>query len=264
MSDASATPTVVLERTGPVATIRIDRPRALNALDEATLRDLARAIRQVRRDGDVRCVVVTGTGPKAFSAGADIAAMASMSPLAAQAYSELGHEVFGRLAALEVPVVAAVNGAALGGGLELALACDLVVASDQARLGLPETTLGLVPGFGGTQRLALRIGVAKARELIYLGRVIDAGEALRIGLVDRVVGADDLVPETARLAAELAGRAPVALRQAKRLVGAAAEAVLAAALAHEVDAFAATFASDDRLEGLRAFLEKRAPVWKGR
>jgi enoyl-CoA hydratase len=261
---AATTPTVVLERMESVATIRIDRPRALNALDELTLRDLARAVRDVRRDAGIHCVLVTGSGPKAFCAGADIAAMASMSALAGQAYSALGHEVFGRLAALDVPVVAAVNGAALGGGLELTLACDFVVASDQARLGLPETTLGLIPGFGGTQRLALRIGVAKARELIYLGRVIDAGEALRIGLVDRVVAADQLMPEAARLAAELAGRAPVALRQAKRLVGAAAQAVIAAALAHEVDAFATTFASEDRSEGLRAFLEKRAPVWKGR
>jgi len=263
MSDA-ATPTVVLERTGAVASIRIDRPRALNALDEATLRDLARALRDVRREGDVRCLLVTGSGPKAFCAGADIAAMAEMSPLDARAYSALGHEVFDRLAALDVPVVAAVNGAALGGGLELVLACDLVVASEHAKLGLPETSLGLIPGFGGTQRLALRIGVAPARELIYLGRVIDAAEALRIGLVDRVVAADALLPEATKLAGELAGRAPVALRAAKRLVGAAGRSDLASGLAREIDAFSATFASEDRTEGLRAFLEKRAPVWKGR
>jgi enoyl-CoA hydratase len=236
-----------------VATIRIDRPGALNALDEATLRDLARAIRDLRRAADVRAVLVTGSGSKAFCAGADIAAMASMSALEGQAYSALGHDVFGRLEALDVPVVAAVNGAALGGGLELALACDFVVASEQARLGLPETTLGLI-----------RVGLARARDLIYLGRVIDAGEALRIGLVDRVVAADALMADAAGLAAELAGRAPVALRQAKRLTRAAAHAAMASALAHEVDAFATTFASEDRAEGLRAFLEKRAPAWKGR
>ena len=264
MTDAAATQTVVLERTGAVATIRIDRPRALNALDESTLRDVARALRDVRRDGDVHCLLVTGSGPKAFCAGADIAAMAEMSPLDAHAYSALGHEVFDRLAALDVPAVAAVNGVALGGGLELALACDLIVASEQAKLGLPETSLGLIPGFGGTQRLALRVGVARARELIYLGRVIDAAEALRIGLVDRLVPADAVVFEATKLAGELASRAPVALRAAKRLVGAAGRSDLASALAREIEAFSATFASEDRTEGLRAFLDKRAPVWKGR
>jgi enoyl-CoA hydratase len=264
MSDTSNPSTVVLECTGAVATIRIDRPRALNALDAATLRALARAIRDVRRLPDVRAVVVTGTGPKAFSAGADVAAMSAMSAAAGHAYSALGHDVFNRLEALELPVVAAVNGVALGGGLELALACDFAVASEQARLGLPETTLGLIPGFGGTQRLALRIGLVRARELIYLGRVVEAAEALRIGLVDRVVAADGLMAEAGGLAAELAGRAPVALRQAKRVTRAAAHAALATALAHEIDAFAATFASEDRVEGLRAFLEKRPPVWRGR
>jgi len=264
MSEAPAPATIVLERHGAVATVRIDRPKALNALDDATLRALARAIRDVRRDAAVRAVVVTGTGPKAFSAGADIAAMAAMSPAEGHAYSQLGHEVFGRLEALDLPVVAAVNGAALGGGLELALACDFVVAAETARLGLPETTLGLIPGFGGTQRLTLRVGLARARDLIYLGRVLQAEEALRIGLVDRVVAADAVAAEAAALAAEFAGRAPVALRQAKRTTRAAAHAAMASALAHEIDAFAATFASEDRTEGLRAFLEKRPPVWKGR
>jgi len=187
-----------------------------------------------------------------------------MSPAEGHAYSQLGHEVFGRLEALDLPVVAAVNGAALGGGLELALACDFVVAAETARLGLPETTLGLIPGFGGTQRLTLRVGLARARDLIYLGRVLQAEEALRIGLVDRVVAADAVAAEAAALAAEFAGRAPVALRQAKRTTRAAAHAAMASALAHEIDAFAATFASEDRTEGLRAFLEKRPPVWKGR
>jgi enoyl-CoA hydratase len=168
------------------------------------------------------------------------------------------------VAALPFPVVAAVNGVALGGGLELALACDLVVASDRARLGLPETSLGLIPGFGGTQRLAQRVGLARARELIYLGSVIPADEALRIGLVDRVVPAADVAAEAARLTAELSRRAPVALRQAKRATQAGAEAALGCGLRFEIEAFGVTFASEDRVEGLRAFLEKRPPVWKGR
>src|SRR5690242_11607742 len=181
-----------LTRAGAVATLTLDRPRALNALDAATLRELARAIRELRRDGGVRALVVTGAGEKAFSAGADIAAMAAMTAAEGHAYSQLGHEVLGRLEALAIPVVAAVNGVALGGGLELALACDLIVASEKARLGQPEINLGLIPGFGGTQRLVRRIGQTRARELIYLGHAITAEEALRIGLVNRVVAPDQV------------------------------------------------------------------------
>jgi 1,4-dihydroxy-2-naphthoyl-CoA synthase len=157
-----------------VATITLDRPRALNALDPATLRELARAVREIRRDAGIRAVVLTGAGPKAFSAGADIAAMAEMEPHEGHAFSQLGHDVMGRIEALAVPVVAAVNGVALGGGLELALACDLIVASDGARFGQPEINLGLVPGFGGTQRLVRRIGQARTRDLVYLGRTLAA------------------------------------------------------------------------------------------
>src|SRR5256886_9021570 len=174
-------------RADAVATLTLDRPKALNALDAATLRELARAIRELRRDGGVRALVVTGAGDKAFSAGADIAAMAAMSAADGHAYSRLGHEVLARLEALAIPVVAAVNGVALGGGLELALACDLILASEKARLGQPEINLGLIPGFGGTQRLVRRIGQTRARELIYLGHMVAADEALRLGVVDCVV-----------------------------------------------------------------------------
>ncbi len=255
---------LVLERAGAVATIRLNRPKALNALDAATLRELARAIRDIRRDDGVRAVVITGAGEKAFCAGADIAAMAAMSGEDGHAYSRLGHEVLGRLEELDVPVVAAVNGVALGGGLELALACDLIVAAQKARLGLPEITLGLIPGFGGTQRLVLRTGLARARELVYLGGMVPADEALRIGLVNRVVPDNQLAAEAATLAAELASRAPVALRQAKRATRASAEAALASGLRYEVEAFGVTFGTEDRVEGLTAFLEKRPPAWKGR
>src|SRR5881396_1203593 len=244
-------------RADAVATLTLDRPKALNALDAATLRELARAIRELRRDGGVHALVVTGAGDKAFSAGADIAAMAAMSAADGHAYSRLGHEVLARLEALAIPVVAAVNGVALGGGLELALACDLIVASEKARLGQPEINLGLIPGFGGTQRLVRRIGQTRARELIYLGQIISAEEALRLGLVNRVV------PE-ARLAADLAAKAPVALAQAKRATAVAADADLETGCRFEVEAFGVTFATDDRVEGLKAFLEKRTPAWKGR
>jgi enoyl-CoA hydratase len=255
---------VRLARDGAVATVVIDRPKQLNALDAATLQDLARAVREIRRDASVGAVLVTGAGEKAFSAGADIPAMARMSASEGHAYSRLGHEVLGRLEALPIPVVAAVNGVALGGGLELALACDLIVASERARLGQPEINLGLVPGFGGTQRLVRRIGQPRARELVYLGQALAAADALRIGLVDRVVPVERLAEEAASLARELAAKAPLALAQAKRATAVAADADLATGCRYETEAFGVTFASEDRVEGLRAFLEKRAPVWKGR
>jgi enoyl-CoA hydratase len=157
---------LTLRREGAVATLTLERPRALNALDEALMRELLRVVRDIRRDGGVRALVITGGGEKAFSAGADIAAMAAMAPGDGHAYARLGHEVMSRLEALELPVIAAVNGVALGGGLELALACDLIVATERARLGQPEINLGLIPGFGGTQRLVRRVGVGRARELI--------------------------------------------------------------------------------------------------
>lgn len=261
---APASDPIVVVRADGVATLRIDRPRALNALDPATLLALGRALDEVEADAAVRCVVLTGTGERAFSAGADIAAMAAMGPAEGHDYARLGHAVMDRLDDLRVPAVAAVNGVALGGGLELALACDLVVAGQRARLGLPEITLGLIPGFGGTQRLVRRCGLARARELVYLGSMVGAAEALRLGIVDRVVPDDRLADEAAALARELALRAPVALRQAKRATRAAVETDLASGLRYEVEAFATVFATDDRSEGLRAFLEKRPPRWTGR
>jgi len=252
-----------LERTSAVATVTLDRPKALNALDAATLRELLAVAGVLASDPDVRALVLTGTG-KAFSAGADIGAMADMAPGDGYGYARLGHEVMTRIEGLEMPVIAAVNGVALGGGLELALACDLIIASDRARLGQPEVNLGLVPGFGGTQRLVRRIGQARARELIYLGHAVNAEEALRLGLVCRVVASEGLAAEAAQLAADLAAKAPVALRQAKRATAVAADADIQVGCHYEVEAFAITFATDDRVEGLRAFLEKRPPAWKGR
>lgn len=254
---------LVMERSEAVATIRLNRPKALNALDAPTLRELAAALDLLRADREVRALVVTGSGEKAFSAGADITAMAAMPGAAGHAYAQLGHEVFARIEALDVPAVAAVNGVALGGGLERALACDLVLAAERARLGLPEITLGLIPGFGGTQRLAQRVGVGRARDLIYTGRMVGAAEALQLGIVERVVPDDRLHEEAMELARTLASRAPVAMRQAKRATRAASEALVAPGLRYEVEAFGVTFATDDRVEGLRAFLDKRTPAWRG-
>ena len=263
-TDAPRFASLRLSSSDGVATLTVERPRALNALDPATLRELARAVRDIRRDAGVRAVVVTGAGERAFSAGADIRALAAMRPAEGHAYSRLGHEVLSRLEALPLPVVAALNGLALGGGLELALACDLIVAAEHARLGLPEINLGLLPGFGGTQRLVRRVGLARARELIYLGHMIPAEEALRIGLVNRVVPRERLAAEAAALAAQLATKAPVALGQAKRATAVAGDAALDTGCRYEVEAFGIAFATEDRVEGLHAFLEKRPPAWKGR
>jgi len=255
---------LTLERQDGVATLTLDRPGALNALDPTTLRALRAALRELDGDPGVRALIVTGAGERAFSAGADISAMAAMMPEEGVAFSRLGHETMAAVEMLGVPVIGALNGVALGGGLELALACDLLVAGERVRLGQPEINLGLIPGFGGTQRLVRRVGLGRARELIYLGKPISAEEALRIGLVDRVVPVDRVRAEAAALAAELAGKPPVALRLAKRATAIAPDVDGATGCRYEVEAFGVAFATEDRVEGLGAFRGKRVPSWKGR
>ena len=264
MTDAPAANVVVDRKPGGIATITIERPQKLNALDGDTLRELRAALEQLAGDPELRVLLITGSGEKAFSAGADIAAMAAMPAAAGHAYARLGHAVMAAIEAFAVPVVGVLNGVALGGGLELALACDLLIASSRARLGQPEINLGLIPGFGGTQRLVKRVGLTRARELIYLGQTIVAEDALRMGLVTRVVQPETLPAEAQDLAEELARKAPLALRQAKLATAVAVETDTGTGCRYEVEAFAVTFASDDRVEGLRAFLEKRNPAWRGR
>jgi enoyl-CoA hydratase len=264
MTDAPRANVVVARKPGGIATITIDRPQKLNALDGDTLRELRAALDGLAGDPDLRVLVITGGGEKAFSAGADIAAMAAMAAADGHAYARLGHAVMAAIEAFPVPVVGVLNGIALGGGLELALACDLLLASSRARLGQPEINLGLIPGFGGTQRLVKRIGLTRARELIYLGQPLSADDALRVGLVTRVVQPEALPAEAQELAEQLARKPPLALRQAKRATAVAAETDTATGCLYEVEAFAVTFASDDRVEGLRAFLDKRNPDWRGR
>jgi enoyl-CoA hydratase len=264
MADAPAPNVAVERRPGGITTLVIDRPAKLNALDGDTLRELKAALDRLAGDPELRVLVLTGRGEKAFSAGADIAAMAAMPAAEGRAYSELGHAVMAAVEAFPVPVVGVLNGVALGGGLELALACDLLIASSRARLGQPEINLGLIPGFGGTVRLVKRVGLARARELIYLGQTIVAEDALRMGLVTRVVLPETLPAEAQALAEDLAGKAPVALRQAKQATAVALEEDTVAGCRNEVEAFARTFASEDRVEGLRAFLDKRNPTWRSR
>ena len=255
---------VIFERDGGVARLTVNRPKALNALNAATIAELLDCCTTLRRDSALRCVIISGAGDRAFVAGADVAAMAAMSPIEVRAFAQQGQALMRALEALPIPVVAAVNGFALGGGLELALACDIVLASETAKFGQPEINLGIIPGFGGTQRLARRIGLGAARWLIYSGETIDAQEARRLGLVERVVPAAALPAEAAAVAATLASKAPVALQQAKAAINVGVDVGVDDGCRYEAEAFAVAFATADRAEGMRAFLEKRPPAFKGR
>lgn len=254
---------IELSRDGNIAMLTISRPRAMHALDRDALEALAAHVVVLAADPP-RVVVVESTGDRAFVAGADIAAMAEMSAEEARNFSRLGHAAFGSLEKLPSIVIAVVQGAALGGGCELALACDLVLASEKARFGQPETNLGLIPGFGGCSRLQRRVGVAAARELVYSGRLIKADEALSLGLVNRVVPAEDLRQAAQTWAAELAQRPPLACARAKVAMAAAESTDATSAQTIEIEAFASLFGAEDTKEGLSAFLEKRVPTFRGR
>lgn len=246
-----------------VSTLVLQRPEKLNALDAEVLADLDRALAIIRDRPETRCAIITGDG-KAFVAGADIAEMTQMSPADARAMVDRGQSLFASIAALRFPVIAAVNGFALGGGCELALACDFIHASSKAKFGLPEVGLGIVPGFGGTQRLARRIGLGMASEWVFSGRVFDAEEAHRVGLVNRVHEPESLLGEVTQLAQEIAMRGPLAVAGAKRAMNAGADASLASGCVIEAEAFEKLFSTDDRKEGMRAFIAKRSPVFQGR
>jgi len=247
-----------------VATLTIARPERLNALDRAVLGEIAWGLEVARDDVSVRCLIVTGAGDKAFVAGADISEMQAMTPEDARTFSELGHATFAAIEALPFPAIAAVNGFALGGGCELALACDFIYASDKAKLGQPEVKLGVIPGFGGTQRLARRVGIAHARELVYTGAMVDAAEALRIGLVNKVFPAAELLDRTLETARTIATMGPLAIRAAKRAMLDGEGRPLPDANALEIVAFASCFATEDQKEGMAAFLSRRPPAFQAR
>jgi len=253
---------VEVSRQAAVATVTIQRPDKLNALSQEVLGDLEAAVAELASDEALRAAIVTGAG-KAFVAGADIAAMKDMSEQEGREFAAFGHRVFDAIEQLRFPVIAAVNGFALGGGCELALACDFIYASSKARFGQPEVGLGIVPGFGGTQRLARRVGAAMAKELIFTGRMIDAEVALRLGLANAVFPPDALIASAEETATEVAKKGPLAVAAAKRLIVEGIEKPLASANALEQDAFGAGFRTDDQSEGMSAFLEKRAPRFTG-
>lgn len=254
---------ILFDVTERIATITFNRPKALNALNGHLLDELAAALDAIEGDEAIRVVVLTGAGEKAFVAGADINELATFDTLQGKLFSRKGQLIIGRLQELAVPVIAAVNGFALGGGSEMALACDFIYASENAMFGLPEITLGIIPGFGGTQRLPRLVGVNRAKEMIFTGKMMPAAEAAAIGLVNRVFPAAALMEETMKTARSIANKGKVSLRAAKQAINNGLNVDLATGCQIEVDAFAICMASEDGKEGTRAFIEKRKPTFKG-
>jgi enoyl-CoA hydratase len=259
----SATDLVQITHDGHVSTLVLNRPEKLNSLSPDVLTALEAAIGEVDARTETRCVILTGAG-KAFVAGADIASMTEMDGAQARRFGEQGHRTYRAIETLRCPVIAAVNGFALGGGCELALACDFIHASEKARFGLPEVGLGIIPGFGGTQRLARRVAVGVARELVYTGAMLDAAEALRIGLVNAVHPPEALLERVGALALTISQKGPLAVAAAKRVIRDGMDGSLPEGNALEIGAFEDLFGSADQREGMGAFIEKRAPVFKGR
>lgn len=255
---------VTLEKEGRIAVVTINRPKALNALNSATLKDIDTAIDEIEKDDEVLAIVLTGSGEKAFVAGADITEMKNLNTIEGRKFGSLGNKVFRRLENLEKPVVAAINGFALGGGCELSMACDIRIASQKAKFGQPEVGLGITPGFGGTQRLARLIGLGMAKELIYTGKTINAEEAFRIGLVNKVVEPEKLLEEAKALANSIAAQAPIAVKLCKAAINRGMQCDIDTALMYESEVFGECFSTEDQKEGMSAFVEKREKNFKNR
>ena len=255
---------LLVERDGAVAVVTVNRPAVLNALNAATLGELNRVAAELGGDAEVRAVVLTGAGEKAFVAGADIRELAGLAPDMAKSYSQAGQRAFDAIEHLGKPVIAAVNGFALGGGCELAMACTIRLAAETAKFGQPEIKLGLTPGFAGTQRLARLVGKGRAMELLLGGGTIDAAEAWRIGLVNRVVAPAELMNEARALARTYAASAPIAMRYNIEAINHGLETSFAEGENLEASLFGLAFATDDMREGTQAFLEKRKAQFTGR
>jgi len=255
---------VIYEKSEGIATITLNRPEALNAFSKEVVEEVLNALGDAAQDENVRVVILTGAGEKAFSAGADIKTMVGMTALKARELSLTGEKLCVALENLGKPVIAAINGYALGGGLEVAMACDLRIAAENAKMGQTEVNIGLIPGWGGTQRLTRLVGKTKAKELVFTGRIIDAKTAEQIGIVNMVVPADKFREKVRQFALELAEKPPVAVKVAKALINKGEDISLDAALALEREGFGVVASSDDLKEGVSAFMEKRKPSFKGK
>jgi enoyl-CoA hydratase len=254
---------ICIEKRGSLATVTLDRPKVLNALNAATFAELNSAFDELASDGEVRVVLLSGAGERAFAAGADIRELAAVNGDEGRAFSLRGQAVFRKIETLGKPVIACVRGFALGGGCELALACTLRIAAEDAKFGQPEVKLGVIPGYGGSQRLPRLVGRGAALKLLLTGAIIDATEALRIGLVDEVVPAAELMQRAESVAGEIAAQAPLAIAETLRVVDEGLDVALDLALLREADRFGHLCDTADKAEGTAAFLEKRKPVWKG-
>ena len=248
---------ILLEKKGSIAVATINRPKALNALNSQVLEDLNELLDLVNADEEIRALVLTGSGEKAFVAGADIAEMSTLTKIEGEAFGKKGNDVFRKLETLPIPTVAAVNGFALGGGCELSMSCDIRICADTAVFGQPETGLGITPGFSGTQRLPRRVGVAKAKELIFSGKQIGAEEAKRIGLVNEVYAAEELLNKAVEMAKSFTANAPIAVKYSKACIDRGMQMDIDNGIALENELFAMCFATEDQKEGMGAFLEKR-------
>jgi len=254
---------LIVEVKDGIGILKINRPKALNALNTETVIEIKHAANELNTNKDIRVVILTGEGDKAFVAGADILEMKDMNALEGMAFANRGHEAFSVLENMGKPVIAAVNGFALGGGFELALACDFIYASDKARVGFPETTLGIHPGFGGTQRTAKLAGLAKAKELIFTGKMVTAQEAYEMGLINKVVPHDQLMNEVMAIAEKIKANGPVAIRLAKECINKSLSLDNKEGLMLEAKDFGLCFATKDQKEGMTAFVEKRKPTYTG-
>lgn len=255
---------LIIENNQGLAIVKINRPQALNALNPEVLVELATFAHEINKNPDIKVVVITGAGEKAFVAGADIAAMKTMTALEAKTFCDLGHRVMRQIETAHKPIIAAVNGFCLGGGLELALSCDFIYASENAKLGLPEVNLGIFPGFGGTQRLPRLIGKNRAKELIFSAKTLSAQEAYDLGIINKITTAADLMKEVETVAREIMKKGPIAVQLAKQAINQGADLDMNSGLAMEKNAFPLVFATEDQKEGVNAFLEKRKAEFKGK